>query len=145
MTTDEAPNRILMPIAATADQTDMLKALLLLMRFQTPRITLFHVIEAPVEVPLDADSKDEIVERAKKDKTKPIAERLISNGYQVETKIAVARSTADAIIEEAHSCEYTFVFIMKRRKRKGAKRLMSESVTDKVIRTVECPVVIVLV
>ncbi len=134
-----------MPLAGTVDQADMLKALLLLMTFETPRITLFHVVEAPVVMPLDADSMDEIVERAKNEKVKPIAEWLTTNGYRVETKIAVARSTADAIIEEAQSCDYTFVFIMKRRKRKGAKRLMSESVTDKVIRTVKCPAVIVLV
>jgi nucleotide-binding universal stress UspA family protein len=145
MTEQNTQNRVLMPIVGTIGYADMLRVMLPLMTFQSPRITLFHVVETPVTTPLDAESLSEVVERVKAEKTKPIAEWLASNGYEVDTKIAVARKVADAIVEETQQSEYSFVFMMKRRRREGLRGLLSRSVTDEVVRRAECPVVSVFV
>jgi len=52
---------------------------------------------------------------------------------------------ASAIADEASTSVYSLVFMMKRRKKKGFFGLLSKSVTESVIRMVDCPVVTILV
>ncbi|MFW9959039.1 MAG: universal stress protein, partial [Candidatus Odinarchaeota archaeon] len=60
-------------------------------------------------------------------------------------KLVTARRVADAITEEASSTDYSMIFMMKRRKKKGLLGRLSKSVTESVISSVDCPVVTILV
>jgi nucleotide-binding universal stress UspA family protein len=108
---------VLMPISGTISYSDMVAAMLPLLRFEVAVLTLLHVIETPVATPLESPMHN----------------------------VVLARNVADAIIQETQNADYAFVFMMKRRKRKGIRGLFSRSVTERVIRYVECPVVTVLV
>ncbi len=135
---------VLMPVSANLEYSDMVAALLPLLRFQTTSITLFHVIETPISTPLEHSALDELKLKAEND-LKPLREWLENQGYRLKTKIVVARHASEAIIEEANSSHYSLVFMMKRRKRRGHRIFPQKSVTESVIRDVECPVISVLV
>ncbi|MFW9920597.1 MAG: universal stress protein [Candidatus Thorarchaeota archaeon] len=135
---------VLMPVSTSMEYADMISALLPLLRFQTSQITLFHVIETPVSTPLEPKVFDEISKDAEL-KLKPLREWLVSQGYIVTLKIAVARRVSDAIIEEVNTSSYSLVFMMKRRTNKGLGRYLQKSVTETVIRSIDCPVISVLI
>ncbi len=135
---------VLMPVSTNVEYTDMIAALLPLLRFQTSQITIFHVIETPVSTPLDPKAFDEVSKEAEM-KLEPLRQWLIDQGYKVATKIAVARHVSDAIIEEVSLSSYSLVFMMKRRQNKGIRRYLQKSVTETVIRNIDCPVISVLI
>jgi len=141
---ESAPGSVLMPFSGDIAYSDMVAAMLPLLKFQTKSLTLFHVIETPISAPLDtAEMKDLFA--AAEIRIKPLADWLAKQGYRVQIKIAAARHVKDAIVEEAHGCRYSMLFMMKRRKRRGVRSHFLRSVTEEVIRRVECPVVTVLV
>ncbi len=133
-----------MPVSATMEYTDMISALLPLLRFQTSQITLFHVIETPVSTPLEPKAFESISKEVET-LLEPLKTWLENQGYVVSSKIAVARRVSDAIIEEVSSSPYSLVFMMKRRRNKGFLGFLQKSVTEEVIRSVECPVISVLI
>ncbi len=135
---------VLMPISGTISYSDMVAAMLPLLRFEVAVLTLLHVIEAPVATPLESPMHNEMVNMAIQ-KLQPLVDWLGDQGYTVDPEVVLARNVADAIIQETQNADYAFVFMMKRRKRKGIRGLFSRSVTERVIRYVECPVVTVLV
>ena len=130
-----------MPFSGDIAYSDMVAAMLPLLKFQTKALTLFHVIEAPISTPLDTEEMKDLVAAAEA-KIKPLSDWLAKQGYRVQIKIAVARHVKDAIVEEAQDSRYSMLFMLKRRKRR--KRL-SKSVTEEVIRRVQLPVVTMLV
>ena len=135
---------VLMPVSDSIEYADMISALLPLLRFQTSHITLFHVIETPVSTPLEPKAFDTVSTEVQS-KLEPLREWLVDQGYAVVSKIAIARRVSDAIIEEVNSSPYSLVFMMKRRRNKGLMRFFQKSVTEAVIRSVDCPVISVLV
>ncbi|MEM2142032.1 MAG: universal stress protein [Candidatus Thorarchaeota archaeon] len=133
-----------MPVSGDIGHERMKQALLHLMAFHSPYVTVFHVVETPIVTPLDAEGLDETIQEAKRKNVDPLADWLRNSGYQVETRIAVARNVVDAIVEEVNEGDYAFVFMFKRRKKKLRQRLTG-SVTDRVIRRVDRPVVTILI
>ncbi|MFW9907018.1 MAG: universal stress protein [Candidatus Thorarchaeota archaeon] len=135
---------VLMPVSANLEYPDMVAALLPLLRFETSMITLFHVIETPISTPLEHAALNELRSTAEQNLA-PLQNWLQNQGYKVKTKIVVARHAFEAIIEEANSSRYSLVFMMKRRKKSGYRRILHKSVTEAVINHIDCPVISVLV
>ncbi|RDE10946.1 MAG: hypothetical protein C4K47_10740 [Candidatus Thorarchaeota archaeon] len=132
---------VLMPYSGDIAYSDMVAAMLPLLKFQTKALTLFHVIETPISAPLDTDEMKDLVAAAEV-KIKPLSDWLSKQGYRVQTKVAVARHVKDAIIEEANDPRYSLLFMLKRRKR---RKPLSKSVTEEIIGHVQLPVVTILV
>jgi nucleotide-binding universal stress UspA family protein len=132
---------VLMPFSGDIAYSEMVAAMLPLLKFQTKALTLFHVIEMPISTPLDTDDMKDLVAAAEV-KIKPLSDWLSKQGYRVQTKVAVARHVKDAIIEEASDPRYSMLFMLKRRKR---RKRFSKSVTEEIIGHVQLPVVTILV
>ena len=135
---------VLIPISGTLEYSDMTAAMLLLLPFHTNRMMLLHVIETPISTPLDTDGMGDVFKEAEA-MLVPLRDWLNGQGYIATIKIVTARRVPDAIAEEASSSEYSLVFMMKRRKKRGIFGSFTKSVTESVIRNVDCPVVTILV
>ncbi|NHJ14261.1 MAG: universal stress protein [Candidatus Thorarchaeota archaeon] len=135
---------VLIPISGKIEHADLIAAMLPLLRFQTTNLTLLHVIETPISTPLGSEGMDDIFKESE-NKIRPIRDWLNSQGYVATIKIVTARHVEEAIAEEGGSGEYSMIFMMKRRKKKGLLGRFSKSVTEAVIRSVDCPVVTILV
>ncbi|MFW9976312.1 MAG: universal stress protein [Candidatus Thorarchaeota archaeon] len=135
---------VLMPVSGQIEYSDMVAAMLPLLKFQTNHITLLHVIEAPISTPLESSGMEEIFSDAEK-KVQPLQNWLNKQGYVAEIKLVTARDVSSAIAEEAGTSKYSMIFMMKRRRKKGILGLFSKSVTENVIRNVDCPVITILV
>ena len=141
---DAIDEAVLMPVSEQIEYSDMVAAMLPLLKFQTTRITLLHVIEAPISTPLESEGM-EVIFREAEAKVQPLQTWLNKQGYAAEIKLVTARSVASAISEEAGTSKYSMIFMMKRRRKKGILGIFSKSVTESVIRNVDCPVVTILV
>jgi len=135
---------VLMPISGKIEYSDMIAAMLPLLRFQTTHLTLLHVIETPISTPLGSEGMDDVFKEAES-RIAPLRNWLKNQGYVATIKIVTARKVEEAIAEEANTSEYSMVFMMKRRQKKGFFGRLSKSVTENVIRNVDCPVVTILV
>jgi nucleotide-binding universal stress UspA family protein len=135
---------VLMPISGKIEYSDMIAAMLPLLRFQTTHLTLLHVIETPISTPLGSEGMGDVFKEAESRIT-PIRDWFNNQGYVAAIKIVTARKVEEAIAEEANSSEYSMVFMMKRRRKKGFFGRFSKSVTEAVIRNVDCPVITILV
>lgn len=135
---------VLMPISGKIEYADMIAAMLPLLRFQTTRLTLLHVIETPISTPLDTEGMSDVFKEAES-RIIPIRDWLNSQGYVATIKLVTARRVPDAIAEDASSTDYSMIFMMKRRRKRGVLGFFSRSVTESVIRHVSCPVVTILV
>jgi len=107
---------VLMPISGMIEYSDMIAAMLPLLRFQTTHLTLLHVIETPISTPLGSEGMDDVFKEAES-KIIPIRDWLNGQGYSAIIKLVTARRVADAIAEEASSIDYSMIFMMKRRKK----------------------------
>lgn len=137
-------NGVLMPISGKIEYSDMIAAMLPLLRFQTTHLTLLHVIETPISTPLGSEGMDDVFKEAE-NRIAPLRDWLNNQGYIATIKIVTARKVEEAIVEEAKSSEYSMVFMMKRRQKRGFFGRFSKSVTENVIRNVDLPVVTILV
>jgi nucleotide-binding universal stress UspA family protein len=137
-------NGVLMPISGKIEYSDMIAAMLPLLRFQTTHLTLLHVIETPISTPLGSEGMDDVFKEAE-NRIAPLRDWLNNQGYIATIKTVTARKVEEAIKEEAKSSEYSMVFMMKRRQKKGFFGRFSKSVTENVIRNVDLPVVTILV
>jgi len=63
---------------------------------------------------------------------------LTEQGVEVRSKVAIARNAAEGIITETENDDYLIVFLMKRKARRGWKRLLSKSVSERVVRDANC-------
>lgn len=135
---------VLMPISGKIEYSDMIAAMLPLLRFQTTHLTLLHVIETPISTPLGSEGMDDVFMEAQS-RIAPLRDWLNNQGYVATIKIVTARKIEEAIEEEVRSAEYSMLFMMKRRQKKGFFGRFSKSVTEKVIRNVGIPVVTILV
>jgi nucleotide-binding universal stress UspA family protein len=114
------------------------KALHLLSTFASPLIVLLHVIEVPSRT---ATLDPELYRNEIKDaeaRLAEVSEWLTGQGISVRSKVAIARGVAEGIITETESDSYTVVFLMKRRVRKGWRRLFNHSVSERVVRSANC-------
>ncbi len=129
-----------MPVSDKIEYADMVAATMSLLKFRATELVLFHVIEAPVTSSLDNELFAESMLQYEA-QFRPLSEWLSQQGYKVQIKVAAARHVVDAIVEEALSSNYSFIFMMKRRRK---TTIFSKSITEQVIRRVNTPVVSVL-
>ncbi|TFG34868.1 universal stress protein [Candidatus Thorarchaeota archaeon] len=134
---------VLIPLSDDIQFSEFVSSILPLLKFSFPKITLFHVITAPVTTPLDPDDMNGILQ-VFESRARPIASVLEQQGYSVEIKTAVARSISSAILEEASSNDYALIFMLKRRK-VGIRGFFSRSITQQVVERSSIPVISVLV
>lgn len=140
---DERRGTVLIPVSKFVDKARLAKALYTLSAFRRPRIVLFHVVELKSRTaPVDLEPFKEHVEKARKF-LEEVSGWLEKQGYEASVKVAVARSAADGITEEANSRDYDAIIMMKRRARKGVAALLHRSVSASVIKRVKRPVLVV--
>jgi len=115
-----------------------MQALHVLSAFKNPSIVLLRVIEVPSRTAtLETDAYQEDIKRAEKE-LDDVSSWLSSQGLNVHVKVAVARNIADGIVEETERDGYLIVFMMKRRAERGWRRLLTRSVSQRVVRHANC-------
>lgn len=144
-TSNEHLVKILIPIASFVDKEKLLSGLNALTLFRSPLIVLFHIIALPSRTsPLDVSAHKEAVFEEEK-RLKDVAEWLRKQGYQVVVKVVLARNIVEGIVTEVNSRNYSVVLMMKRKMRRSLDALLQKSVSERVIRSVNCLVLTTLV
>jgi nucleotide-binding universal stress UspA family protein len=142
MTTRAETAKILIPVGDIVSKELITKALHVLSTFKSPIIVLFHVIEIPSRTAtLETEPYEAQIKSAEK-RLGDISTWLTGQGLEVRIKVAIARYIAEGIIDEVNGDGYLVVFLMKRKMAKGWKRLFTRSVSERVIRSVNCLVMI---
>jgi len=142
MTTSAETAKILIPVGDIVSKELITKALHLLSTFKSPLIVLFHVIEVPSRTAtLETEPYEAQIKSAEK-RLVDLSTWLTEQGLEVRIKVAIARYIAEGIIDEVNRDGYLVVFLMKRKMAKGWKRLFTRSVSERVIRSANCLVMI---
>lgn len=143
MMKEPEPNtRVLLPVSGDIEYSDMVAAMLPLLRFRTSSLVLFHVAHLKESECESEERMSELIGTVTKNLT-PLTDWLASQGYRVELKTECAEDVVSAIVKEAMRSEYSIIFMMKRRTKKGLLGRFTRSVTESVVKRVETPVVIV--
>ncbi len=125
---------ILIPVSTFIDKERLIKALYALSIFQRLKIVLFHVVELKSRTtPIEAEFFKEHMEKTKKFLNE-VKDWLMTQGYSTLVKVVVARSISEGIIYEANSGDYNIVIMMKRKPRRGIKKLFHKSISEAVIK-----------
>ena len=142
MTTRAETAKILIPVGDIVSKELITKALHLLSTFKSPLIVLFHVIEIQSRTAtLETEPYEAQIKSAEK-RLVDLSTWLTEQGLEVRIKVAIARYIAEGIIDEVNRDGYLVVFLMKRKMAKGWKRLFTRSVSERVIRSANCLVMI---
>ncbi|MEM2896772.1 MAG: universal stress protein [Candidatus Bathyarchaeia archaeon] len=140
----EYRTKILIPISNFIDKEKLIQALHILSKLENPSIVLFHVIEIPsTTVPIDSSILDQEIKEAKK-MLDNVSRWLNEQNYKSLIKVVVARNVVEGIVEEANSGDYALTLMLKRRVKKGLKSLFHKSISEAVIRSVRCLVIVML-
>jgi nucleotide-binding universal stress UspA family protein len=116
----------------------IMQALHVLSAFRNPLIVLLSVIEVPSRTgTLDPEPYRSEIKQAEV-RLSEVSKWLANQGMKVRSKVAVARNVVEGIVSETEMDDYLVVFLMKRRAKKGWKRLFSRSVSERVVRAAEC-------
>lgn len=143
------PN-ILVPIDFSRCTFDVLNQATSLARAYDATIELLHVIEIPVEVPIETTftpiydpvprtAIDHLTQSAEANLA-PLQDFLLERGLSVKTTIKVGAVNTE-ILEAAREQDPLFL-VMGTHGRKGFGRLVLGSVAEAVLRNAPCPVVI---
>ncbi|MBS7655980.1 universal stress protein [Candidatus Bathyarchaeota archaeon] len=134
---------VLLPISTFIDEERLIKALHALSIFQKLKVVLFHVVELKSRTsPVEAEFFRKHIDEAKKFLGK-IKDWLTNQGYEALIKVVVARSIAEGITYEANSGDYHIVIMMKRKARRGVKKIFHKSISEAVIKHVKKLVLII--
>ena len=135
-----SPTKILLPVSTFIDRSKLFNSLKVLATLKNPVIVLFRVVEIHQRTnPLDPDLWREDI-RKSEDFLADHAEWLEREGYRVEVRVVTARSTAEGILAESNSGDYSIVLMMKRRIRGGWRAIFHRSISEEVIRYANPPV-----
>lgn len=142
----------LVPLDPSALSERVLEPMAELLQLAGPglkRVTLLHVIEpvlgvgepglpfaVPIEPHLFAESQAQAERRLAR-----VGERLREQGFEVEVVVVTSALAAPAIVETAAE-RGAQVIAMTTHGQRGLKRVVLGSVTDKVIRSADCPVLV---
>lgn len=142
---DEAPpGKILIPVSSFFDRKSLTKALRVLAVLKDATILVFHIVEVPqMTNPLDPKIWDEEIKKAEKFLDE-LAVWLEEQGYKVERKVKTARNAAEGIVSEANNGEYSVVLLLKRRMARSWARSLRRSISERVIRDANPPVLTLL-
>lgn len=134
----EGRTRILIPLGEKINRERITQALHILSVFTDPLVVLFQVIEVPSRTAtLEPELYRDAIRTAEA-RLIELAKWLSDQGIKVRTKVAVARNAAEGIIVETENEDYLIIFLMKRKTRKGWKRLFSRSISQEVVRRANC-------
>jgi len=134
------PVNILIPVGDIVSKQLINQALHILSAFKNALVVLFRVVEVPSRTAiLEPEPYQDDIRRAEHRLTN-LAKWLTDQGLNVRVKVVVARSIPEGIIDEAERGDYLLVFLMKRRITKGWRRIISRSVTERVVRSANCVV-----
>ena len=142
---DETPQgKILIPVSSFFDRKSLIKALRVLAVLKDATIVVFHIIEVPqMTNPLDPKIWGEEIKKAEKFLDE-LAIWLEEQGYKVERKVKTARDAAEGIVSEANNGEYSVVLLLKRRMARSWARSLRRSISERVIRDANPPVLTLL-
>lgn len=136
--------KVLVPISNFFDRKGITRALKILRIRGTEPIVVFHIVEAPqITTPLDPPLWDEQIKKAEGFIESAVV-WLKSEGFNVERKVKVARDSADGIITEANNGDYSVVVLLKRRVARSWTRPLHRSISERVIRDANPPVLTLL-
>ena len=136
--------KILIPVSSFFNRQSLIRALRVLAVLKDASIVVFHIFEVPRRTtPLDPHIWDEDLKKAEKF-LKPLVEWLGGQGYTVELKVVTARDSAEAIVTEANSGDYSVVLLLKRRMPRSWTRGLHRSISERVIRDANPPVLTLL-
>ena len=93
--------------------------------------------------PLDPKIWDEEIKKAEAFLDE-LAVWLEDQGYKVERKVKTARDSAEGIVLEANNGEYSVVLLLKRRMARSWARSLRRSISERVIRDANPPVLTLL-
>ncbi|MEM3754533.1 MAG: universal stress protein [Candidatus Bathyarchaeia archaeon] len=140
----EIEYKILIPISNFIDKDRLVQALHILSKLENPLIVLFHVVEVPSRtVPVNGFILSQEIQKAK-EMLNNVSKWLAEQNYEAVTKVIVARNAVEGIVEEANSGNYSLVIMLKRKVKKGLKGLFHKSISEAIIRSVKCLVIIML-
>jgi nucleotide-binding universal stress UspA family protein len=138
--TEPALDDVLIPLDGSSLAERVLAPALDLARLMEARCTLLRVVESGSSSA--GRSPGGSPERAPAEAyLECVATKVRERGLQVRTRVVVARHAAGAILEEAAAREGTLIALATHG-RAGLKRLLLGSVTDKVIRGSNSPVLV---
>jgi len=142
---DETPHgKILIPVSSFFDRKSLIKALRVLAVLKDATIVVFHIVEVPqMTNPLDPKIWAEEIKKAEKF-LEGLAVWLEEQGYKVERKVKTARDAAEGIVSEANNGEYSVVLLLKRRMARSWARSLRRSISERVIRDANPPVLTLL-
>ncbi|HEY7196392.1 MAG TPA: universal stress protein [Gaiellaceae bacterium] len=134
---------IVVPVTRSAETEEALVAAARLAAERRAMVALVHVIEVPLDQPLDADlperedEADELLDEA----------RAILEGYdlRVVTRVVRARSAGTAIAEEAERRNAELLVIGARRRQGGPRSRVFGRTVDRVLRLAPCRVLVAAV
>lgn len=134
--------RILLPTDGSAFSESASKYAVFLAKKLGCSLTALHVISVQPPKKLGTES----VEREKAKQTelcfRSVEERAKAEGAELKTKILVARSISDTILEEADEGSYDII-IMGSHGITGFRKFLLGSVSEAVVRRATCPVLII--
>ena len=142
---DESPHgKILIPVSSFFDRRSLIKALRVLAVLKDATIVVFHIVEVPqMTTPLDPKIWDDEIKEAEAFLDE-LAVWLEDQGYKVERKVKTARDSAEGIVLEANNGEYSVVLLLKRRMARRWARSLRRSISERVIRDANPPVLTLL-
>jgi nucleotide-binding universal stress UspA family protein len=137
--------KILIPISNFVDREMLIDALNIFKSLGDISITLFNIVEvSSTTLPINSFLfKREISNE--RSRIQRLVDWLISQNFNVNLKVSIARSSAEGIIEEANSEGYSFIIMMKRKFRGRFQKLFHKSITEDVIRNTRCMVLTFLI
>ena len=134
----EGRTRILIPLGEKINRERITQALHILSVFSDPLVVLFQVIEVPSRTAtLEPELYKDAIRNAE-GRLSELSNWLSDQGIKVRTKVALARNAAEGIIAETENENYLIIFLMKRKTKKGWKRLFSRSISQEVVRNANC-------
>ncbi len=114
------------------------RALHALSAFKNPTIVLLNVIEVPSRTAtLETDPYKPQIAKAEQ-QLQDLVKWLTGQGLDGRSKVVIARRASEGIIEETRNDDYLVVFMMKRRRLGRLERFFARSVSEEVIRDVDC-------
>ncbi len=142
---DESPHgKILIPVSSFFDRKSLIKALRVLAVLKDATIVVFHIVEVPqMTTPLDPKIWDVEIKKAEAFLDE-LAVWLEEQGFKVERRVKTARDAAEGIVLEANNGEYSVVLLLKRRMARSWTRSLRRSISERVIRDANPPVLTLL-
>ncbi len=131
---------IVVPVIQSAESEEALVAAARLAAEKRATVALVHVLEVPMDLPLDADlaeredRADELLDRAR-----ALVEQY---GVRCVTRLVRSRSASAAIVEEAERRNADLVVIGSRRRRVGPRVPVFGLTVDRVLKKAPCRVLV---